>query len=62
MKDFAIDQLVKSFLVDICSLAKESSLLPLILNEKSQQSEGGGSHSKAKVWDLGLKKRLWVST
>lgn len=62
MRDFAIDQLVESFLVDICLLAKESSLLPIILNEKSQQSGGGGSHSKAKVWGSDLKKRLWVST
>ena len=51
----------KIFLVDICLLAKEISLLPVILKKKSEQSKGGGSHSKGKVWVLDQKKRIWVS-
>lgn len=48
----------KIFLVDICLLAKEISLPPAILNKKSQQSKGGGSHSKGEPRVLDRKKRF----
>lgn len=44
--------------MDICLLAKEISLIPVILNKKSQQSKGGGSRSKGKVWVLDQKRDL----
>ena len=52
---------IKNFVVDICLLAKEISLLPALLNKETQQSKGGGSHSKGKVWVPDQKKRIWVS-
>lgn len=47
----------KNVLVDICLLAREISLLPIILNKKLLQSEGSCSHSKGKVWILDSKKK-----